>query len=99
VQEPLPGVTITARFDDGQVSGSAGCNRYQGPYSDVEGALTVGPLGVTKQMCGEPEDIMPQEDQFLAQLSSAIDARASGDQLWLLLEDGSALLFTATGSQ
>ncbi len=34
-------------FQDGQVSGSSGCNRFHGPFTAEENALTIHPLATT----------------------------------------------------
>lgn len=74
---------------DGRVSGSTGCNRFSGPYTTgPDGALEVGPLGVTKRMC--PPEQMEQERVMLQILDTV--ARAA-------LEDGQLVLSNATGDR
>lgn len=60
---------ITLKFEDGQVSGSSGCNRFGGSYSTDEGTLSIGMLRTTRMAC--PGEVMEQEQQFLAALKSA----------------------------
>jgi len=36
VRLPISGTTITARFEDGQISGTAGCNQYSGSYTATD---------------------------------------------------------------
>lgn len=69
--EPVAeGVAITAEFEDGRISGSAGCNNYfatvraANPY-----ALTVGPAAATKMACPPPQ--MEAEDRYLKALEVA----------------------------
>jgi heat shock protein HslJ len=65
---------ITASFgDDGQVTGTAGCNNYFASYeADAEaGTITIGQAGSTMMACAEPEGIMEQEQEYLAALATA----------------------------
>ncbi|MEY2930166.1 MAG: hypothetical protein RL033_915, partial [Pseudomonadota bacterium] len=48
---PLTGTRLRVSFDDGQLSFSAGCNSYSGPYSLCEGNLCVSGLGGTEIGC------------------------------------------------
>ncbi len=59
-------IEATARFEDGHVAGSAGCNRYTGGYALNGERLTFGPLASTMMMCPEPQ--MTVEMAFLAAL-------------------------------
>ena len=61
---------------DGQLAGSASCNRITGSYTIVGPALTIAPLGTTRMAC--PEALMNQEQTLLQLLptvhSFGIDA-------------------------
>jgi heat shock protein HslJ len=71
VQSLLAGTQITALFgSDGQVSGSAGCNRYFGPFQSTDQSLQIGPLGSTRMLC-DPPAVMDQEQAYLAALQRA----------------------------
>ncbi len=61
----------TLVFASGTLSGSTGCNRYQGPVGDRDAAtgLVVGSLVTTRMAC--PEPVMVQEQAFLERLSQA----------------------------
>ncbi len=89
----LIGTEITALFgDDGNLSGSAGCNRYTASY-EVEGAtISVGPAAATRMMCAQPEGIMEQESAYLSMLESAAAYQVRGDTLKMLDGDGEHLL-------
>jgi heat shock protein HslJ len=65
--EALPG-EATLAFASGKVSGSTGCNQFQGTVSDGESAtsLVIGPLITTRKAC--PEPLMAQEHTFLEKL-------------------------------
>ena len=79
----------TAVFTDGTVSGSTGCNHYNGTY-DIEGNQVVfGPAATTRKFCSEPEGIMEQEQQFLAALERASTFQVTSGVLELRDENGS----------
>ncbi len=82
---PWPGSELTLKFGtDGTVTGSTGCNEFEGPYQ-VEGsydpfeegvrddndgqAITIGPLAVTERACAE-QTWMEQEGEYLANLNA-----------------------------
>jgi heat shock protein HslJ len=95
--EPVPqGITITALFKEGQISGSSGCNRYFGGIAgDGPRDLRLGPrFGATMMAC--QKEMMSAEKRYLHLLEQV---RAFGfvlGQLALRYEDkdeGDALLF------
>ncbi len=50
-----PSVVVTARFADGQLSGSSGCNRYSTGYTVDGSRLTItGPIASTMMACEPP---------------------------------------------
>ncbi len=90
----LPDTRITAEFKDGQVSGTAGCNRYFSSYETDGSSLTTGPIGSTMMYCA-PEAIMLQETAYLATLNSVAAYEITDGQLLLKNAAGEAvLLFT-----
>jgi heat shock protein HslJ len=94
------GTEITAEFDqDGSLAGSAGCNNYNTTY-EVDGEnITIGPAATTRMMCGKPEGIMDQENQYLAALQSAATFRMQGDKLELRTADGALAVAFARATQ
>ncbi len=64
---------ITLMYQDGQISGSSGCNGYQGSAAagDVATSLEIGPLARTAMAC--PPEVMDLEQQYLAALEEATD--------------------------
>jgi heat shock protein HslJ len=81
------GVMITATFDeDGNVSGSAGCNSFSGTYTVDGDTIELGPLASTKKACAE--DVMTQEAAFLAAMGNATTLTIDGDRLELRDDDG-----------
>ena len=85
MESVLPGTGLTATFSrDGRVSGSAGCNDYQGGYSvDGQSLSILGP-SATGRACTEPEGIMEQESAFLNALGSAAAFDLEAGQLYIL---------------
>lgn len=84
----LIGTQLNSLFQDGSVSGSAGCNRYQASFELGDGTLTIGPAATTRKMCSEPDGIMEQESAFLAALASAATFRIDRRQLELRTASG-----------
>jgi heat shock protein HslJ len=90
----MPDTEITAQFEAGEISGSAGCNRYFGSY-DVDGdKLTIGPLASTEMYC-YPDEVMDQEMAYLAALGDAASFNVEGDRLDLADSAGQTILVFA----
>jgi len=87
----LDDTEITADLVKGELTGSAGCNNYFASYELDGQALTIGPAGATRKMCGAPEGIMEQEQAYLSILESVTGYRSQGSQLELLGTEGAAL--------
>ncbi len=86
----IGGAEITASFgEDGQVSGTAGCNNYFASFeADAEaGTITIGQAGSTMMACEEPEGIMEQEQEYLAALATAATYRVQGNTLEMRTTD------------
>jgi heat shock protein HslJ len=70
VVSPIAGTTLTATFgEDGALSGSSGCNTFNGTYTLDGDAIAIGPLATTMMAC--PDEIMAQEQAFLTALTSS----------------------------
>jgi len=82
----------TARFEEGKLSGNAGCNNFSASYTISGDNLTIGPAMTTRRLCAEPVGIMDQERQFLQALQTAHTFRLGRDQLELRSEKGSLLV-------
>jgi heat shock protein HslJ len=92
VSSVIAGTTITAVFgEDGQVSGSAGCNRYFAKYNVTGTLLSIGPAGSTKMACGTP-GVMQQENTFLTLISQTKTFTIKGDRLTLADVKGTPIL-------
>lgn len=92
----LSGTQITARLEDGKISGSAGCNSYFAEYTLNGARLSFGPVAATKMFCNDPAGVMEQEAAFLTTLGKVASFRITGNQLELLDGDGMALLYFQT---
>jgi heat shock protein HslJ/membrane-bound inhibitor of C-type lysozyme len=78
--------STTVRFEQGRVSGRAGCNQYSGYLQAAGDALRVSETRTTRMACSPP--VMEQETRFLAALAAVRTARREGDRLVLLDETG-----------
>jgi heat shock protein HslJ len=83
------GSELSMLYEDGTVSGSAGCNNYNAPYELDGESITVGPAATTRKFCGDPEGIMDQETQFLEALQSVAVYTIDGDSLEMRTAEGS----------
>lgn len=90
---PIPGTTIGATFEDGQVRGSAGCNTYFGSYQVRGNTIRVSDIAITEMACLEPAGAMQQELMYVEFLSDAQTFRFSDGQLQIFSSDGEALTF------
>jgi heat shock protein HslJ len=100
-------LTTIAFGQDGQASGSGGCNNYTVSYEgDLQiekviqatdtyaelPTLTFGPVTAQFAACAEPEGIMDQEQAYFASLGSIAYYFKLGGMLLLLDADGAPLL-------
>ena len=88
----LPDTTVTARFRDGELGGSAGCNRYFGSYTlGTDDQLSFStPMGTTMMACVPP--VSEQERQYLNDLSAVVAFQLEDGSLRLLDKDRKAVL-------
>jgi heat shock protein HslJ len=91
-KDVLLGTTITLKFSDDQVSGSAGCNQYGGSYQAGENSLSLSDVFWTEMGCLEPEGILDQEGLYLATLSAAARYQITADRLEVFDEAGAQVL-------
>jgi heat shock protein HslJ len=91
VSSVLMGTEVTAEFTaDGTVSGSAGCNRYNGSYTWTGDQLSFSALASTKMACAD--DVMAQESAFLASMGEVASFAIEGSQLTVSDASGALLL-------
>lgn len=75
--------TLTFR-DDGTVTGTTGCNRFDGPADVGDGAVTFGPLATTTAACEDPDT---------AEIEQHILAVLAGEATYVV--DGPTMILTA----
>jgi heat shock protein HslJ/uncharacterized protein YraI len=81
LQGSPPAAPITATFQQGQISGSGGCNTYNGSFTIFGADITIGALTVTNQSCDQA--VMDQETFYLARLQVVDRYEIQGSQLQL----------------
>jgi heat shock protein HslJ/uncharacterized protein YraI len=98
LQRPLPGTEITARFGaDGSLSGSAGCNSYNGTFMAFDQTLRVNRLSPSQAWCETPDGIMDQEGTFLLLMQQAARMSISAGQLTVFDSGGNRILEFVSG--
>lgn len=87
--ELFAGTLPTLEFNaaDSRLTGNAGCNRYNAPFSLTGATLTVKNAAATRRACGD----MPGEVEFLRLLSGVATLELDGDVL-SFKRDGITLL-------
>lgn len=68
---PIDGALPTMELEDGQVSGTTGCNHYGGSYQIKGDTISFDALFSTEMACMDPEGVMEQERIYLELLGSA----------------------------
>jgi heat shock protein HslJ len=93
VASVVEGVEVTAVFAaDGTVSGSGGCNTYNGPFTTDGETIRIGPLASTKKLCGSPDGVDDQEATFLTAMQAATKHLLAGYVLQLRADDDALLV-------
>ena len=88
---PLGDVVVSAQFEGGTVSGTSGCNNYNGPYTLDGDKLTIGPnLARTQMACIGPAAAV--EQVYLKLLTQVESYSISGETLSLAGSGGKTLL-------
>lgn len=91
------GTSITANFgQDGNLSGSAGCNNYTAGYEVNGEQMSIGPAASTQKFCGE-EGVMEQEAAYLMALEKVVRFQIEGEQLTLFDAEGTRYAIYAAG--
>ena len=94
----IPGTEITARFGtDGSLTGSAGCNTYNGGFIAYDQTLRVSNLTSSRSLCQTPEGIMDQEGNYLSALRQASKMTISAGQLTVFDSSGNRILEFLSG--
>ncbi|WP_102143427.1 META domain-containing protein [Mycobacterium hubeiense] len=90
LEQARPSLTIAA---DGAVTGSTGCNQFNGRATFSEGSIDFGPLATTKRAC--PGELAEIEQSVLRVLSGRVQATIDADELRLNRDDGYGLILRA----
>ncbi|HEX5781267.1 MAG TPA: META domain-containing protein [Solirubrobacteraceae bacterium] len=96
VSSPLPETEVTAVFEDGTLTGSAGCNTYRATYTTDRGSITIGEPAATRKACAGPPGVMEQEQAYLSALPLAVGYRVEGSTLSLLTAEGTYVAIYAS---
>lgn len=92
-KSPIAGKDMTAKFNSGEISGSASCNHYFGGYKVSGDRITIEGLGWTEMACMDPEGIMEQEQIIMNLLSLAAEYKYDDNQLQISTTTGDILFF------
>lgn len=92
----LPGVAVTAQFAGGRLSGSDGCNRYEGSFQAEGDGLSIPPSLAATQMACAPE-VMEQARAYVAALGATRRWQIAQDRLEL--RDGQGQVVAAFAAQ
>ena len=94
----VPQAEVSLHFEDNQVNGFGGCNRFSGSFNMVDDQISLGTLEATQRGCNEV--VMNQESQFLSALQSihriASDASERLVLFYALDADEGVLYFAPT---
>jgi heat shock protein HslJ len=95
----LSNTTVTATFDNGNITGSAGCNRYSAGYQLSGNGMAISSITSTLMYCTAPNGVMTQETTYLLLLKNVTAYTISNDQLTLSDATGdSQLTFDAAAN-
>ena len=82
---------VTARFENGRISGFSGCNQFMGGYTLNRDSLVIGSLAGTLMACSEPQ--MALEKAVMGALTGKLGYSITGDRLTLTPASGAPLAF------
>ncbi|MDH6282075.1 META domain-containing protein [Prescottella agglutinans] len=86
LETSAPSLTIG---QDGQATGSTGCNRFSGPVRVGDSTITFGKLATTRVAC--PDDVTDVERAVLHVLDGEVTYTVSGPTMELTRPDGTGL--------
>lgn len=79
----------TLTFEGSRISGTAGCNRFMGSFTQNGDSIVLGDIASTRKACAP--DIMAKEQKWLAMLNKVRQVEISGDQLLLKDANGQVI--------
>ncbi|MEE9216700.1 MAG: META domain-containing protein [Anaerolineales bacterium] len=86
----VPNSGARAEFENGEVSGTSGCNRFFGAYEVDGNSISIGPLGSTLMAC--PPPLMDQEVGFMTAIQAAEAYEISGNTLTMSNAEGEVVV-------
>jgi heat shock protein HslJ len=90
VTSVIIGTEITANFgEDGQLTGSAGCNNYVAEYETDGNNITISSAVATTRKACQEEGVMKQENAYLAALETADTYKITGMDMEMRTSEGS----------
>jgi heat shock protein HslJ len=95
--EAIPGSNPTAFFaaDGTSLSGTTGCNDYNGAYKTEQGnKLTISGFSSTRAACAS-DALTKQEETFLRLMPAATNYSVNGNQLQIVTVDGGTINFSS----
>lgn len=91
-QTPIASTKVTAKFENNQVGGSAGCNSYGAEYRVDGDKITFSAIFQTEMACMDPEGVMNQESNYTQTLEQAVSFTLIDDKLQMQNADGVTIL-------
>lgn len=88
----IPGTSITLSFSEDNVSGSGGCNHYEGSFELSDDSLALTDLFWTEMGCMEPAGVLEQETDYLLTLNAGGNLQLVDDRLEILNAGGEPVL-------
>lgn len=82
---------ITLDFINGEIAGSAGCNRYFSTYTQTDNQLTLGAIGSTRMACQDA--VVQQEIRFFEGLASVSMVIMDGTSLKIQIGEDTFMIF------
>ncbi len=94
-QPLVAGSMITAKFENGEVSGNSGCNSYGGSFSASGEKLAISGVMMTEMACLD-QPVMDQESAYLKAIEEATSFSIVDGRLEIQNTSGeTTLVFTA----
>jgi polar amino acid transport system substrate-binding protein len=89
----ISGTELTALFgNDGSLTGTGGCNTFNGRYTTQNDRLTISNFNSTQIFCADPPGIMDQENRYLQLLPQAQTYQITNQELTLRDGTGQIIL-------
>lgn len=86
---PVEGDAYMLGFNEGRISGRAGCNRFSGPFTQRGAVLTTGPIAATRMLC--PGLRMTHERSVLELLRGPVRISYPAGDVMVLTSNGGTI--------